>query len=94
MKEVYENIKPVLALIAIILGFAFLFTVIIIFRNEPQLVGIALGAVIAMTGVAMQYYFGSSQGLAKANETIANNASNSTTQNVEEINTDAINVKK
>lgn len=83
MKEIYENIKPILALIALIMGYGFLFTVIIMFRNEPQIVGIALGAAIATTAMAMQYYFGSSQGLSKANESIIQNASNPVIENSE-----------
>lgn len=83
MEKIFDNIKPILALIIVISAFVFLFSILFVFRNDPQIVGLALGAVITTMAAATGYYFGSSQGLSQANDTIANSASNPLIQNSE-----------
>lgn len=95
MKQVWENIKPVIGLLTIVFVFGYLYGITFFDVRLPKdVVPQVLIAIVAFGKDIYNYFFGSSQGLAKANETIANNASNSTTQTVDEINTDAINVKK
>lgn len=69
MKLIQDNIKPILALLVVILGFAYFFlsTFAEIKPNDQILIAI----VGLMTG-AMGYYFGSSTGAAKKDETINN----------------------
>lgn len=68
--DLNKNIKPILALIVVLLGFSYFYMCSI--RNikpDPQI----LIAVVSSIGVAIGYYFGSSQGSTKKDDTIADN---------------------
>lgn len=67
-----DNIKPILALIVVVLGFTYFFMCSI--RNIKPDAQILI-AVVASISVATGYYFGSSQGAAKKDETIGSIAS-------------------
>ena len=63
-----NNIKPILALLIVILGFSYFYMCSI--RNikpDPQI----LIAIVASVSGATGYYFGSSQGSSKKDETIS-----------------------
>lgn len=71
--DLNKNIKPILALIVVILGFSYFYMCSI--RNikpDPQI----LIAIVASISGATGYYFGSSVGSAKKDETIADNLAN------------------
>lgn len=67
MKTISENIKPILALMIVLLGFAYFF--ITTFSDTRPNDQILILIASLMTG-AMGYYFGSSTGTAKKDETI------------------------
>lgn len=67
MKTISENIKPILALMVVLLGFAYFF--ITTFSDTRPNDQILILIASLMTG-AMGYYFGSSTGTAKKDETI------------------------
>lgn len=69
MKVISDNIKPLLALLVVLMGFGYFFTTTLsdIKPNDQVLIAI----VSLMTG-AMGYYFGASTGTAKKDETINN----------------------
>lgn len=84
--DLNKNIKPILALIVVILGFSYFYMCSI--RNikpDPQI----LIAVVSSIGVAIGYYFGSSSGSAKKDDTIAETISNPVVNSA-----DTVNVKK
>jgi len=64
MKFLSDNIKPVLGLIIISAGIVYFFICLDINR-EPN------GAMIGLVSMAAGYYFGSSTGTAKKDETIS-----------------------
>lgn len=64
----FRNVKPILALFIMIAGFAYFFVATFLEKQNDQV----LIAVVALTSMAGQYYFGNSQGAAKKDETIAN----------------------
>lgn len=68
-----DNIKPILALMIVMLGFAYFFMCSIRdIKPDPQ---ILIAVVAAMAG-ATGYYFGSSQGSSKKDDTMAQAISN------------------
>lgn len=73
-----DNIKPILALIVVILGFSYFYMCSI--RNikpDPQI----LIAIVASISGATGYYFGSSQGTNKKDEAIASMATGTSVVN-------------
>jgi len=68
----FRNIKPVLALSIMIFGFAYFFMVTFLEKQNDQV----LIAVVALTSMAGNYYFGNSQGSSKKDETIATLSNN------------------
>lgn len=84
---IFKNIKPVLALIIMLLGFIYFFTVTLYEKQNDQV----LIAVVALTSMAGQYYFGSSQGNSKKDDVINNLSHNPIATNSE---TKIINDKK
>lgn len=70
-----NNIKPILAIIIVILGFGYFYMCSI--RNikpDPQILIAMVAAVAAATG----YYFGSSQGSSKKDDALVGNVGNPT----------------
>lgn len=82
-----DNIKPILALLIVILGFSYFYMCSI--RNikpDPQILIAFVAAISGATG----YYFGSSQGSTKKDDTIADNLNKPvvTTADTVNVNTD------
>ena len=69
MKTLVDHIKPILALIVVILAFAYFFSVLIIEKKVNDQV---LIAIVGTLGLATGYYWGASSGGAKKDEVIAN----------------------
>ncbi len=73
MKRVNDFIKPILALFIIILAFSYFFSILFLEgKSDPQVII----AIEAMSSCATGYYFGSSSGNAKKDDTISNMANN------------------
>lgn len=72
----FRNIKPILALFIMVAGFAYFFIATFLEKQNDQV----LIAVVALTSMAGQYYFGNSQGAAKANDKLAEMSTNLTEQ--------------
>lgn len=67
MKTIAENIKPILALLIVMLGFAYFFVCFFSERKpDPQIII----AIVSLIGSTTAYYFGSSTGNQKKDETI------------------------
>jgi len=67
MKAISDNIKPILALTIVLLGFSYFFTCLLMqVKGDPQVTI----AIVGVMGTAAGYYFGSSTGTAKKDETI------------------------
>ena len=63
-----KNIKPLLGLIIILLSYIYFFAILLIeSKGRPDVII----AIVAMTAGATGYYFGSSSGSGKKDETIA-----------------------
>jgi hypothetical protein len=78
-----DNIKPLLALVIVILGFAYFFMCSI--RNikpDPQI----LIAMVASLAGATGYYFGSSQGSSKKDDTLADSVNKPVVTNADTVN--------
>lgn len=69
MKMVSDNIKPILALLVVLLGFGYFYSTT--FTEVKPNDQILIAVVGLMTG-ALGYYFGASTGQAKKDETINN----------------------
>lgn len=69
MKLINDNIKPVLALLVILLGFAYFFsaTFLDVKVNDQILI-----AIVGSMSVALNYYFGASTGSSKKDDVISN----------------------
>lgn len=76
MKQINDNIKPVLALIIVVSAFVYLFAVTLT-TNDEQVQSQALIAIVAALSSAISYYFGYSSGAAKKDETLHNISSTS-----------------
>lgn len=68
---IFKNIKPLLAIFIMLMGFLYFFVVTVLEKQNDQV----LIAVVALTSMAGQYYFGASQGSNRKND-IINNFSN------------------
>lgn len=70
-----DNIKPVLALVIVLLGFSYFFMCSLRdIKPDPQI----LIAMVASVSLATGYYFGSSSGSAKKDEALVNTVGNPT----------------
>lgn len=67
MKTVSENIKPLLALLIVVLAFTYFFAILII---QEQVNDQVIIAIVAMVSGATGYYYGSNTGTAKKDEVI------------------------
>lgn len=75
MKTIFDNIKPILALIVLLLGFSYFYMCSI--RNikpDPQI----LIAIVSAVSQALSYYFGSSTKSNAPDQTTVQNAENVT----------------
>lgn len=80
-----ENIKAVLALIIVILGFTYFYMCSIRgIKPDPQIVIAFVSTIATATG----YYFGSSQGASKKDDVIASQSKQSTVENAETVQID------
>lgn len=71
--DLNKNIKPILALMIVVLGFSYFYMCSIRdIKPDPQI----LIAIVASVSGATGYYFGSSSSSAKKDETIADNITN------------------
>lgn len=78
------NIKPILAIMVIVFGFAYFFYCALSnLKPDPQI----LIAVVGAVGTSLGYYFGSSSGSSKKDEILGNSTDKPT------VNADTINVK-
>ena len=77
------NIKPILAIIIVVLGFGYFYMCSVRdIKPDPQILIAMVAAVAAATG----YYFGSSQGSTKKDDTIAANMGTSTVAKADTVN--------
>lgn len=67
MKTISNNIKPILALIIVVLGFTYYFVNLF---NHTKPNDQILIAIVSLTGNAVGYYFNASNGNSKKDETI------------------------
>jgi hypothetical protein len=78
-----DNIKPLLALVIVILGFAYFFMCSIRdIKPDPQI----LIAMVASLAGATGYYFGSSQGSSKKDDTLADSVNKPIVTNADTVN--------
>jgi hypothetical protein len=68
MKTISDNIKPILALLIVVLSFTYFFAILIIDKKVDPQVSIAI---VALSSAATGYYFGSTTGSSKKDETIS-----------------------
>ncbi len=66
MKKLADNIKPIIAIVIVMMSFTYFFVSTFIGKENPQ---ILIAIVAALSGV-IGYYFGSSSGSAKKQDTI------------------------
>lgn len=71
MKNLQDNIKPILALIIVIGGLLYFFMITYLFRNNINVLSQVIIAMVGTLATATGYYFGYSQGAAKKDDTIA-----------------------
>ena len=83
MKTVFDNIKPILALIVVICTYAIFFMVLLKYKTDNNAVSQVIIAVVGGFGVATGYYFGYSQGASKKDEIIHSNSSSPNIENSE-----------
>lgn len=78
-----DNIKPILALVIVILGFSYFFMCSIRdIKPDPQILIAFVAAISGATG----YYFGSSQGSSKKDDTIADVTGKPVVTNADTVN--------
>lgn len=78
-----DNIKPILALLIVILGFSYFYMCSIRdIKPDPQI----LIAFVSTISVATGYYFGSSQGSSKKDETLADQVNKPVVTNADTVN--------
>lgn len=86
MKTLSDHIKPLLAIVIVVLAFIYFFAVLAIERHVNDQVIIAI---VAMVSAATGYYYGSNTGSSKKDQVIADMSSNPMVTNA-----DTVNVKK
>lgn len=85
MKETWlsNNIKPLLALIVVLLGISYFFMCSLReIKPDPQI----LIAVVGSIGTCLGFYFGSSQGSSKKDETISDTLNKPVVTNADVVN--------
>lgn len=81
--DLNKNIKPLLAIIAVTFSFLYFFTCLILsVKPDPQI----LIAVVATSTAAIGYYFGSSSGSSKKDETISDSLNKPVVTNADTVN--------
>lgn len=92
MKYISDHIKSLISLIVVIAAFSYFFFTYFIGKAQadPQIIIAIVGALTTV----INYHLGSSNSSSKKDALISTMATNPATQNVDEINTEAINVKK
>jgi hypothetical protein len=90
MKLITDNIKPILALIIVLMTYTIFFVVLFRYSGDNNAVSQVIIAVVGGFGVATGYYFGYSQGASKKDDVIASQSANPTAIT----ETGDINVKK
>lgn len=80
MKILFDNIKPVLALLVVVCTYAIFFMVLLKYSTDNNAVSQVIIAVVGGFGTATGYYFGYSQGASKKDDVIS---SMSTQPNIE-----------
>lgn len=70
MRTISENIKPILALIVVIMTYTIFMIVLVKYKTDNNAVSQVIIAVVSGFGVATGYYFGYSQGSSKKDDTI------------------------
>lgn len=71
MKTIFEYIKPILALLIVVMTYIIFIIILIKYRTDSNAVSQVLIAVASGFGVATGYYFGYSQGASKKDDQIA-----------------------
>ena len=87
-----DNIKPILAIIVVVLGFAYFFYCALEnLKPDPQI----LIAVVGSVGTSLGYYFGSSSGSSKKDDALVEVANNQTptVTNAKTVNVDQTTTK-
>lgn len=77
MKQFHDIIKPLMAIMTLLFGFAYL--LIMLLTGKESVEG-ALIAIVAILKEPYGYYYGSNSGNAKKDETIQNLTQNETTE--------------
>lgn len=72
MKFITDSIKPVLALIVVVMTYTIFLIVLLKYKTDNNAVSQVIIAVVGGFGVATGYYFGSNSGATKKDETISN----------------------
>lgn len=88
-----DHIKAILAILVVVCSFAYFFITYFVGKaqSDPQIIIAIVGA----NGAILNYYFGSSQGSSKKDDAINKVlGKDGASQNVDAINTEAINVAK
>jgi len=71
--DLNKNIKPILAILVVVFAFSYFFYCsLAVVKPDPQI----LIAVVGATGTVLGYWFGSSSGSSKKDDTIADNIAN------------------
>lgn len=71
MKLLIDNIKPILALLIVVMTYVIFIMILIVYKSDINVVSQVVIAVVGGFGVATGYYFGYSQGASKKDDTIA-----------------------
>lgn len=78
-----DNIKPIMALVIVILGFSYFFMCSLRdIKPDPQI----LIAMVASVSAATGYYFGSSQGSSKKDDALVDTISNPVVNTADTVN--------
>lgn len=78
MKFITDNIKPILALIIVLMTYSIFIIVLFRYSGDNNAVSQVIIAVVGGFGVATGYYFGYSQGASKKDDVIASQSNQAT----------------
>lgn len=70
MKTIFDNIKPILALLVVLCTYTIFIICLFLFKTDINVISQIIIAVVGGFGTATGYYFGYSQGAAKKDEVI------------------------
>lgn len=76
MKMIFDNIKPILALIVVIMTYTIFMVVLFRYSQDNNAVSQVIIAVVGGFGTATGYYFGYSQGASKKDDKISDLTNN------------------